>query len=951
MEFGVLGPLEIRDQGQALVLGVPRVRAIGGILLVRPGSLVGIEQFVDELWPDSPPADARALVRGYVYRLRRALRAGPSGPVAAARLVARKPGYLLDAGESEVDLCRFAQLVAEARAAARDGHHRRGVDLLRHAHGLWRGDPFADVPRTPAIAAAVTWLTEQRLSALEDLFDAALAAADHTGVVTELTAHVTTHPLRERPVAQLMLALYRAGRRADALTRYQDTRRILADELGTDPGPDLQALHRQVLAADPALATPAPDRPAAHLAPARSAPVPRQLPARPALFSGRERELARLTEALDLPGAVVISAIAGTGGVGKTWLALRWAHDNLDRFPDGQLHINLRGFDPSGRPVAPEEAIRTFLDALGLPPAAIPAGLDAQIGLYRSLLHGKRVLVVLDNASDAAQVRPLLPGADTCATIVTSRHQLTGLAATDSAYPLTLGLLSDSDARRLLAARLGEQRLALESDAVSGIVARCARLPLALALVGAYAAARPDLPLAALVAQLDDHHAVLDALAGDDPATDLRAVFSWSFRALTPGAARLFRLLGLHPGPDISRAAAASLGGVPGSGARRLLAELVERHLVVEHPPGRYTLHDLLRAYATEQAHTHEPDEQRRAALHRVLDHYLYTAHAAIVLLAPRRNPVAASPLPPPAAPEHITDHKQALDWLSREHRVLVATVQAAAAGFETHAWRLAYALVGFFNLRGHWHDWHITAHAALDAARQLHDPRLQALAHSWLAELYAWIGRHQDTHIHLEHADRLYDQVADTAGVAYVHLCRGWVYEPQRRYQEALHHSEQALRIYRAIANPRGEADALNNVGWYHAKLGNFEQAVLYCGQALARQQRLGNRAWEARSWDSLGYAHHHLDDYQRAANCYQHALDLFRDTGNLYYQAKVLTRLGEAQDAVGQSDIARRTWQQALDILQELGHPSAQDLRTRLDQRSREVSPSRLPRAVDAR
>ncbi|MFD0744643.1 ATP-binding protein [Phytohabitans flavus] len=692
-----------------------------------------------------------------------------------------------------------------------------------------------------------------------------------------------------------------------------------------------QAVPQQVLTEDPGLTAGAVAWPVADAAPVYAMSLPRQLPAGPALFAGRAGELGHLTELMEQRGTL-IAAITGAGGVGKTWLALRWAHDNLDRFPDGQLHISLRGFDPSGPPMPPVVAVHTFLQALGVPPGAIPAGLDAQVGLYRTLVAGKRMLIVLDNARDADQVRPLLPGSAECVVIITSRHQLTSLIATDGAHPLTLDLFTPTDAYRLLARRLGERRLAGEPAAVADIVSRCARLPLALALVAARAATHPHRTLAALADELRDGGHRLDALAGDS-ATDIRTVFSWSYHALTADAARLFRLLGLHCGPDISAPAAASLAGIPARRARELLAELSGAHLIAEHTPRRYTLHDLLRAYATEQAYTHDSDVERRAATGRMVDHYLHHAKTARVLLGPHRDPIALTPPPPHVASETIAGHREALDWFIREHPAIVAAIHTAGdAGFEPYAWELADLIGTFFNRQGHWHDWHSTTQAALRAAQRLHDRRAQANAHCWLAELYAWIGRHDDTSIHLEHARLLYEQLADTAGLAYVYLCRGWVHEPRLRYGDALHDAEEALRLYTAAGHVHGQANALNNVGWYHAQLGNYQQAIVYCQQALTRLQQLGSPVWEARAWDSLGYAHHHLSRYQQATDCYQHAIELFRDLRNRRYEARILNRLGDTHYAAGKTKAAYESWQLAWSILHQLDHPDAPGIRTKL-------------------
>src|SRR5262249_40894759 len=452
--------------------------------------------------------------------------------------------------------------------------------------------------------------------------------------------------------------------------------------------------------------------------------VPRQLPKAPVAFTGRVRELDRLNEALtavldpaepadERVGVVVISAIAGTAGVGKTALAVHWAHQVADRFPDGQLYVNLRGFDQVGAVMGYAEAGRGFRDALGVPVAGIPVGVDAQAALYRSVLAGRRMLVVLDNARDPGQVRPLLPAAPGCLVLVTSRNQLCGLVAADGARLLTLDLLTRAEARTLLARRLGPDRTAAEPDAVEEIITRCARLPLALAVVAARAATHPRFPLHALTADLRGVHDRLDALDGGDLATDVRAVFSWSYQALGGGAARLFRLLGLHPGPDISTPApvtpppaAASLAARPAPGARALLAELARANLVVEHAPGRHTSHDLLRVYASQLAQTIDSDGERRAATGRMLDHYLHTAYAADRMLYPARDPIMLAPLRPGVTPEQPADHQQALAWFTAEHPALLAAVEyAGATGWDTHTWQLAWTLWTFLHWQGHWHD------------------------------------------------------------------------------------------------------------------------------------------------------------------------------------------------------------------------------------------------------
>jgi tetratricopeptide (TPR) repeat protein len=665
--------------------------------------------------------------------------------------------------------------------------------------------------------------------------------------------------------------------------------------------------------------------------------TPRQLPAAVAHFAGRAGELAVLTGLMrgrvEVGGTVVISAIGGTAGVGKTALAVHWAHRVAGRFPDGQLYVDLRGFSPGGQVVAPGEAVRRFLDALDVPPERIPVDLDAQAALYRSQLAGRRMLVVLDNARDTTQVRPLLPAAATCLVLVTSRNQLTGLVATDGAHPVDLDLLSVAEARELLTQRLGAQRVAAEPDAVVEIITGCARLPLALALVAARAATRPHTPLHVLAGELRDAQQRWQTLTGDDPHTDVRAVFSWSYQALAPAAARLFRLLGLHPGPDISAPAAASLAGITPEAVRPLLAELTRASMLVEPSVGWYTCHDLLRGYATHLADTTDTDEQRHTATGRVLDHYLHTAHPADRLLHPAVDPV---PLAPPRAgvtPEQLSDHAQALGWLTAHRPVLLAAVaHAAATGFDTHTWQLAWTLATFLNRRGHWHDWVAVGRAAVGAAQRLADPTAQTRTHHVLAVAYIRLGRFDEAHTQLCHALDLATRTGDQTQQAHTHIGLTYLWERRGRPAQALDHAQQALPLFQATGHQAGQARALNAVGWYHALLGDHRQAITYCQQALPLFQQLGDRAGQATTWDSLGYAHHYLGQHTQAITCYQHALTLLRDVGDRYEEAATLTRLGDTHHTAGNPPGARDAWQQALTILDDMDHPDAEQVRATL-------------------
>jgi tetratricopeptide (TPR) repeat protein len=666
-------------------------------------------------------------------------------------------------------------------------------------------------------------------------------------------------------------------------------------------------------------------------------PTSRQLPSAVPGFAGRAGELAELDRLMDTapPTPVaLITAVSGTAGVGKTALALHWAHRVADRFGDGQLYLNLRGFDPSGSPVAPAEAIRTLLDALGVPPQRIPTTLQAQAALYRGLLADRQVLVVLDNARDADQVRPLLPGGPACRVLVTSRNQLAGLVSTGGARPISLDLLPVTEARQLLAARIGAARLAAEPEAVDDIIASCTRLPLALAIVAARAAFHPEFPLTALAGELRSARGGLEAFTGADPVSDVRAVFSWSYRALSSGAARLFRLLASHPGPNASRAAVASLAGLPPARTRPLLAELTSANLVAEQGPGRYTCHDLLRAYAAELSQAVDSDHERRSATRRALDHYLHSAHRADRRLDPHRDPIPLLGADPGVTPVEIADHGAALAWFDAELPALLAAAEEAGpAGFDRHLCRLTRSMAHFLERRGHWHRWAAVGELALDAARRLTDPAEEAHSHRSLGRAHVHLGRTAGAVAHLGAALALYRDIDDRVGQGRVQFDLSWIAVRQDRYPDGLRHSREALDLFTSAGNRSGQGRALNNIGWCLTWLGHHSDAVEYCRGALGLLLELDDRFGAADAWDSLGHAQHELGRYREAADSYQRAYTLWRELGHRYQEADLLARLGDTQSALDDLDAASDSWHRALDILDELDHPDAEQLKTRLD------------------
>jgi DNA-binding SARP family transcriptional activator/tetratricopeptide (TPR) repeat protein len=896
MEFQLFGEVQLRAGGHLLDVGTPRQQAVLAALLLDAGRPVAIETLIDRVW-DEAPAEARNVLYSHLSRIRQLLkRAGDT-----AKLDRRPAGYVLDVEPDSVDMHRFWRLVDQ-------GHSDEEKSAaLTEALSLWRGTPLAGIPGEWVEHVRDRWL-RRRLDALVRWGDVELRLGRPTKVLDVFPDFVADYPLAEQLEVVLMRALHDAGRDAEALDRYTAIRERLADELGADPGPELRELHSAILRGE----MPRPEQ---------RSHKPAQLPPDVYGFAGRDEEMENLSE---LAGARIV-VVSGTAGVGKTSLVVHWAHRVRDQFPDGQLYLNLRGFDPTGSPVTPADALRGFLDAFDVSHERIPASFEAQVGLYRSLLADRRVLVVLDNARDAEQVRSLLPGAPRCLVLVTSRDQLTGLVA-EGAHPLMLDLFGATEARVLLASRIGAQRVAAEPEAVTEIIRLCARLPLALAVVAARAATHPKFSLAALTDELGTG---LDELSGTDPATDPRAVFSWSYLQLSDPAARLFRLLALHPGPDIGTQAAASLAALPTGQARLLLAELAQAHLVAEDRPGRFAFHDLLRAYAGELAEQVDSGPDRQDAMRRVLGHYVHSANAADRLLDPFRDePPALQELPAGVTPEQV---KHALTWFDAEYRVLLALVQRAGQ-FDAEAWLLAWAMRRFFTHRGLWHHSLTALGLALVAARRLGDPVREAFAQCHIGCCHIWSGRYEHGGALLDQALDLYRKAGDRVGEADVLRLRCWMLERQDRRAEAMPHAQRALELYQRAGHQVGQGRLLNAIGWFHASLGDPAAGLAYCEKALDLQTKLGDKVGAAQTWGSLGHAHSRLGRHQRAIECYQASAELNHEFGYRYSEALMLSALGDAREQAGQQHAARLAWQAAFDLFDQIGLPDADAVRAKL-------------------
>ncbi|MFD9701995.1 tetratricopeptide repeat protein [Lentzea sp. NPDC059081] len=924
----LLGPVEVA--GAPSPAGdSPRQRLLLAALATDADRPVPVEVLVDRVWGTNPPPRARRTLHAYIARARRML-ADAAGDAEPMRIDGRSGTYLLRVDPQRVDLHRFRLLVGQARDTGCPPPRR--VVLLREAMGLWRGPPLAGLSGAWPTRMRESWQHE-RVDATVAWAQAELVAGDPAAAVHPVAALVGDHPLAESLTAALIRLLARTGRTADALRCYEDIRHRLAEELGMDPGQELRQAHQAVLRGEST--EPEGARPTRTPSARTVEPVPAQLPLNLAVFTGRHRELAALDALLAPapgPGTTALAVLSGTAGIGKTALAVHWGHRVRDRFPDGQLYVNLRGFDPSGPPVDPAAAIRGFLDAFAVPARQVPVDPDAQTALYRSLLADRQVLVVLDNARDAQHVRPLLPAAPGCFVVVTSRNHLGGLVAAEGARLLVVDLLTGQEAEHLLISRLGAGRVEAEPRAVDEIVALSGRLPLALAIIAVRAAVHPGSPLTRVTAELRQRHR-LDALDAGDPAVDLRGVFALSYDALTPGARRLFRLLGLHPGPDVTSPAAASLIALSHRDTHRLLHELAQANLITEPAPGRYAFHDLLRAYAADLTHRLDADDDRTAATHRLLDHYLHTAYHAERLLLPAREQITLTAPRPGVTVTGLTSFEQALTWFTAEHAVLLAaTHHAVAREFHAHAWQLSWTLANFLESNGFPHDFAAVSRVAVVATHRLDDPWAEVRAYLLRGHSCTLLGRFDDARTHLRHAIELCGRTGDRLGEAHARWDIAKLLERQGRHGEALDHVRQAHELYRSAGNRLGQATTLNGIGWLHAQLGDYESALAACEHALRLLQQGDDRNRQASTYDSLGYIHHQLHHHATAVTCYQRALDGFRDTGAREDEAITLTRLGHTHYAAGDPGAAQHVWQRALRLLTDLGHPDAAHVRTRL-------------------
>jgi DNA-binding SARP family transcriptional activator len=932
--FRILGPLEFRSGETWSGIGAPKWRALFAALLLGHGRVVSTERLIDELWGDEPPAKPSNLVATYVHRLR-GLIGDPDGRV----LVTRAPGYQVVAGPDELDAARFARLVTAGRKALAGRDAARAVELLTEALDLFRGPPLADVPPSDLVTTEAGRLEESRVAALGLRIEAEIESGNAAGAVGELLRLTADHPLREELWALLMRALLAAGRQAEALEAYERARKVIGDELGVDPGPNLRQLHQEILEADarpaPRAARPAGPQVSPEPGPApriaigtpQAPAVPSQLPADIPDFTGRTEQVEYLCDLFSgVPdghagtGAVVVSLVAGAGGLGKTTLAVHVAHRLRTRFPDGQLYVNLRG--ASDQPATPSEVLARFLRELAVDEAQLPASEDERVALYRTRLAGRRILVVLDDARDAAQARPLVPGCVSCGVLITSRNLLPDLVG---GRLVDLDVLDHDEARAMLAKIVGADRLDAEPDATDQVLAACAGLPLAIRIAGVRLAARTGWTIQALAGKLADERRRIDEFKAGDLA--VRTCFQVSFGSLPaagpgrPDPVRAFRLLGLWHGPTISLPAASALLAEPEDRVADSLEMLVDAHLLQSLAAERYRLHDLLRVYAAEKAEAEETQQDRDAAVLRILTWYLHTAAGAGRVISPQHAPVPLGDGHLTRPPLAFASLEQALDWCETERADLVAAAsQAASCSLHELAWKLPAAAMSFFYRRSHWADWVATHEDGLASARILGD----RLAEAWMLNnlgMVFGLQRKEQTVGCFEEALAIYREIGDQPGQARAANNVAQACLRLRRFPEALEAARRSLTVQQQAGDRYGEGIALGNLGDACRELGRFDEAVDHLEQALVIFRELGDQHSEADSLSDLGDAYLTMGRLDDSLSCLRASLAIWRANGERHGQAATLNRLGLAQKRAGRPKEARELLSEAHLILAELG------------------------------
>jgi DNA-binding SARP family transcriptional activator len=891
----LLGLVEVvGPRGPAALVGT-RQRALVGLLALNAGRVVSQTRLVDALWGEDPPRTAITTLYSHVARVRRSLDAcGLAGA-----LVTRGPGYSLAVRPDDVDAGRFEARVAQGRQALANGTPEDAAAQLTGALALWRGEPLADAPAVGWAAAEVQRLREVRVAAHEDLWDAQLRLGRHSAVVEEIGRRLADDPTRERSVELLMLALYRCGRHTDAVEAYQRLRGQLADRLGIEPGPRLTQLYAAVLRRSPELEQDP------------NGTGPAQLPPRAGHFIGRRGELTRLDGLLRGPARVGV--VCGPAGMGKTALAVQWAHRVADRYPDGQLFLDLRGHEPATA-VPVTEALTHLLRGLDVPPEKIPTTPAAAIGLYRSVLNRRRVLILLDNVGSVDQVTSLAPPSATSLLVVTSRDRLAGLAVDHAVSTVELDALPVDEALTLLRRVLGTDRVAREPGPANELVDVCGGMPLALRIAAAKLATVPTRPIAELAADLSGADRLGSLAVPGDPARSVRTVLASAYQSLSGPAARVFRRMGLHPGESFAAELAVAVSDVD----RRYLDELTGVHLIADRGAGRYRYHDLIRLYAAERA---EPGDQTRTVA-RLVDWYLVLADAANRVFDPVRDRAGPVSVRPPIPAPFPADRDRALAFLDGERPNLLPVVRLAAQrGHDQAAWRLAYLLTSYHVLRGYWPDQVEVCRLGLACAQRLDDPAAEALMRGLLGAACNATQRYDEALVHQHRALELMRTAGDRRGegmalnnIALTH-CQLGSLEP------AADAFGQALALYTVDDHPPGIALALNNLGHVYLLMGRLDAARDHLRRALALSRQLGSPALEAMTLHSLGEANLAAGHAEAALEDLTAAADLRRRTGERRLEAGTVTLLGRIHRDRGDHALAAKSFRRAAALGRELG------------------------------
>ncbi len=913
MEFGLLGPLEVVNGGRPVAIRSAKHRMLLAGLLLRAGEVVTVDELAEVIWGDALPAGPRRVVQTYVARLRKLLGGG--------ELIQSRPeGYVIAVARADVDVGRFELLLEQARDATSAGDRHAESAVLRQALGLWRGEPLADVPSETLRRDGAARLAEQRLDALHRRIEADLGLGRHAELTAELRVLTEQHPLREQFWAQRMTALYRCGRQADALDAYQRVSRLLADELGVDPGPELRALHKAILVGDPGIAVPPlPGRPGAWTRQT-------QLPLDVADFVGRADLLCQIRQHLAAEPEVPVVALSGAPGVGKTALVIHAAHQLTERFPDGQLYVNLHGATAGLQPLQPLEVLGRFLRSLGIEAALVPADLEEASAAFRSRVAGRRLLVVLDNAADAAQVAPMLPASPGCGVLVTSRRVLSALAGARHLLP---DVLPAAEAVELLGRLAGHARVAAEPGAAAEVARGCGYLPLALRIAGARLAARPGWPVRALAGRLADARRRLDELQLAE--VGVRASFQVSYHQLSGSpdpleraAAEAFALLGVPDGLEVSLPVAARLLDQPEDAAERLLERLVDAQLLETPAPGRYRLHDLLRLYARELACQHHPEPARAAALTRALLFYVASTWQTLAVLRPGDYRLARAGKRWRTGGLEFADHQAALNWLEAERASLLAAVQQAAATPGVSAeigMQLAQALFGFFWVHSHRGDWVQANQIALELACQAGDLAAQAQAHNDLGSGYYRQGQYGQALARLQESLAIRRELDDRLGQALSLGNLGNIYQWQGRHEEALACLRESLAICQELGDRRGQAGSLANLGELHQRQGHYREALACLRESLTIRQGMTDRHGQAHSLRNLGIVYARQTCYDQALACLRESLAICQELGDRRGEAFSLHDLGDVYQRQGRHDEALARLQESLAIRRELG------------------------------